>query len=409
MEPIASVLDAIKGLVQSGEQLVKGAFQSRSDGHSRNPIDILKRLQREAFSDLMKLRDRQDKVEHMLSSFISSKGSPFQETSTHLKGILNVGGVLVCQDDREAYNALDSSGINTGINAKFIFKTNLRQKDALLAELVAHQNDMRYGNEFTGNPLVLSKVMYLASVSDLLSVISIPFGATCNDFQFNSDHFQGECITGLSLSRPSLFNLYHACAIGLSVKTSKFSASFAELVSGRSTNIESASRTNNLSTFALISTEPFGETKLTLSGVWKMPCSFSNPTRLGKFGSHSRPDKRELTSSSLSGRQSTESKGAICMLLDIDESSKFGGWLEVQKSSPSLLNWAVSLSDMPESEIGWGITVGGSTRGQSSSVVLESFLNFSVGKRAILQPGLVFMFNEGGRTPGLVFRSSWSM
>lgn len=154
-------------------------------------IEILKRLQRETFSDLMKLRDRQDKVERVLSSFASSKGSPFQESSTQLKGTINVGGALLFQNDQQAHDSLDSLGINTGIDATFIFKTNLREKDALLAELVAHQkNNVHYGNEFTGNSLVLSKIMYQASISDLLSVILVPFGATCNDFRSDTDQSQ---------------------------------------------------------------------------------------------------------------------------------------------------------------------------------------------------------------------------
>lgn len=139
----------------------------------------------------MKLRDRQDKTERMLSSFVSGKGSPFYEASTHLRGVINVGGALLFQDDPQEYIVLNSSGIiNTGIDARFTFKTSLRQKDALLAELTSHTNNTAGRNEFTGSPLVLSKVMYLASISDLLSVIAIPLGATCNDFQFASDNIQ---------------------------------------------------------------------------------------------------------------------------------------------------------------------------------------------------------------------------
>lgn len=55
-------------------------------------IDILKRLQREAFSEIMKLRDRQEKVERM----ISSKGGSFQETSsTHVRGEVDVLGAVL--------------------------------------------------------------------------------------------------------------------------------------------------------------------------------------------------------------------------------------------------------------------------------------------------------------------------
>ncbi|CAL9063388.1 unnamed protein product [Musa banksii] len=403
MEPIASVLDTIKGFVQSGEQFVKGAFQRCFDPHRKNPIEILKRLQRETFSDLMKIRDRQDKVERIISSFMSGKGSPFHEASTQLKGIINVDGALLFQDDQQAYHALDSSRINTGIDARFTFKINLRQKDALFAEFASHQNTY-HGNGVTGSPLVLSKVMYLASISDSLSVISIPYGATCNDFLYDSDHTQGECLT----VRPPLFNLYHACAVGLSVKTSNFAAAFAELFSGWRTEMGPASHSNKLSTFGQISFQNFGETRLTLSGVWHMPRSFSLPIRLCRCGSCSKPDEMELAFP-VTGRRSTGSSGgSIYMSIDIDESSKFGVWFEVQKLNPTITKWALSLSDMPESEIGWGITVEGSSKGQSNSVLLESYLNFSVGKKASLQPGLAFIIDERSRAPALVFRSTWS-
>ncbi|XP_074575734.1 uncharacterized protein LOC141832145 isoform X2 [Curcuma longa] len=410
MEQIASVLDGIKGFVQTSERFVKGAFQSQFDAHRQNPIEILKRLQRETFSDLMKLRDRQDKVERVLSSFASSKGSPFQESSTQLKGTINVGGALLFQNDQQAHDSLDSLGINTGIDATFIFKTNLREKDALLAELVAHQkNNVHYGNEFTGNSLVLSKIMYQASISDLLSVILVPFGATCNDFRSDTDQSQGECLTGLSLPRPPLFNLCHAYGVGLSVKASNFAASFGELVSGWNTQMDPASQTNKLSTFLQISSQCFGETKLSLSGVWQMACSFSKPLRFGRSAPGSNSGKKAVAS--LSGEQVLRGTGgSVSMLLDIDESSKFGGWVEVQKSSPDLLNWAVFFSDVLEREIGFGLAVGGNRKAQSSSVTFETFLNFCVGKRAIVQPALVLTFNERCRAaPALVFRTSWSM
>ncbi|XP_042418171.1 uncharacterized protein LOC122006661 isoform X1 [Zingiber officinale] len=413
MDQIASVLDGIKGFVQTSERFFKDAFQSQFDAHRKNPIEILKRLQRETFSDLMKLRDRQDKVERVLSSFVSSKGSPFQESSTQLKGTINLGGALPFQNDQQVHDSLDSLGINTGIDARFIFKTNLREKDALLAELVAHQkNSMHFDNEYTGISLVLSKIMYHASVSDLLSVILVPFGATCNDFRSNTDQpqfWQGECLNGLSLSRPPLFNLRHAYGVGLSVKASNFAASFGELVSGWNTQMDPASQTNKLNTFLQISSQYFGETKLSLSGVWQMPCSFSKSLRFGRLACGSSSVKKAVAS--LSGKQVLRSTGgSISILLDIDESSKFGGWVEVQKSSSDLLNWAVFFSDVLERNIGFGVTVGGSRKAQSSSVILETFLNFCVDKRAIVQPALVLTFNERRRAaPALVFRTSWSM
>lgn len=59
-------------------------------------IKILKRLQIEISSDLMRLRDRQDKVEIMVVLFGPSKGSPFQGANTLSKGQVDfLGGLLV--------------------------------------------------------------------------------------------------------------------------------------------------------------------------------------------------------------------------------------------------------------------------------------------------------------------------
>jgi len=56
-------------------------------------VDIWKRLQRQAFYDIMQLRERQEKVERVLSLFKASKVGPFAEESTQVKGVINVAGV----------------------------------------------------------------------------------------------------------------------------------------------------------------------------------------------------------------------------------------------------------------------------------------------------------------------------
>ncbi|KAF6138839.1 hypothetical protein GIB67_018570 [Kingdonia uniflora] len=62
-----------------------------------NPIEILKRLQREAFSDTMKLRNRLDKHDRLLSSFY--KSTPFNHSTTHLSEEVDVGGALLLVDN----------------------------------------------------------------------------------------------------------------------------------------------------------------------------------------------------------------------------------------------------------------------------------------------------------------------
>lgn len=147
-------------------------------------IEILKRLQREAFSDLMKLRERQEKTERILSYYKTSKGGPFQDASTHMKGIIDLVGALlfVEDDDQLAYNALDTAGRRTGVDLRFIFKTAVRQKDLLVAEFSASSNSViNHGNVYQ-SPLALDKVMYLANLNHWLSMVLSPLGAQCNEY-----------------------------------------------------------------------------------------------------------------------------------------------------------------------------------------------------------------------------------
>jgi len=129
-------------------------------------------LQRQAFYDIMQLRERQEKVERVLSLFKASKVGPFAEESTQVKGVINVAGSL----------SRDSSEAESGISSQFVFQTTVRKKDYLFAELISDHRYMSQENDHIGSPLVLSKVMYLSNINDSLSVVAVPVGARCDDF-----------------------------------------------------------------------------------------------------------------------------------------------------------------------------------------------------------------------------------
>ncbi|XP_072993364.1 uncharacterized protein [Typha latifolia] len=416
MDPWASVLDSVKDFAESSRRFVNGALRRHSDFRRDNPIEILKRLQREAFLDIMKLRDRQDKVERVLSLYKSGREGPFAERSTHIKGIINVGGALFFSPEQEDHGTLDGAEISTGISSRFMFETTVRQKDYLITELVANHS-IYHPNDVIGIPLVLAKVMYVANISDYLSVISIPFGARCDDFQIDTNLAQGGYISGLSSFGPPLFNKSYISAAGLKVKASQFSASLAGLASVMGKQLDADSYRSVLSTFWQISCQLAEQSKLTVSGVWKTPFTFSQPLKLGNLvysignlQSHSSPDSSVKASPAASRRTSDGIPvGSMAMVLEIDEDTKFGGWIEVQKSKRQLLKWAISLSDTPEDELGWAVSVGGRVDGQFNMVHLESFLNFNVGKKGNLQPGIVYMMEGRSHKPALVFRSSWLM
>ena len=51
-----------------------------------------------------------------------------------------------------------------------------------MAELATDSRCLSQENDLIGSPLVLSKAMYVANVSDNFSVAAVPVGARCNDF-----------------------------------------------------------------------------------------------------------------------------------------------------------------------------------------------------------------------------------
>lgn len=139
-------------------------------------------MQREAFSDLMKLRDRQDKVERILSVYKTAKGSPFQEVGTIFSGEVDfLGGLFTNRNDE--LDSLDSNAIRTGLNSRFSFETTIRDSDALVVEFVGDQKHHRSDDLFEGHGsnLSLAKVLYAGNFGDWLSTFFIPMGGKCSD------------------------------------------------------------------------------------------------------------------------------------------------------------------------------------------------------------------------------------
>lgn len=97
------------------------------------------------------------------------------------------------------------------------------------------------------------------------------------------------------------------------------------------------------------------------------------------------------------------------------ESAKLEGWVEVDgPMNENLMKFGVSLSDMPENKLGWGLRVSGAGKRSLLKVErfqMEGFLNVDLGSggNAKLQPGLVYVTGGGSRTVALLLRSSWSM
>lgn len=155
----------------------------------------------------MKLRDRQDKVERLLTLYKSSKGSPFPEASTHVRGNVDVLGAFFVMDDvdEQKYDAVQRSGIRDGIDARLRFETDVREKDTLVAEFSANGKGR---GDMVGVPLSLAKVLYAAHFSDWFSAVAIPMGAQCRDVGFPTSTHQVDYLHTVLFSEEKLLSVF---------------------------------------------------------------------------------------------------------------------------------------------------------------------------------------------------------
>ncbi|KAJ4826976.1 hypothetical protein Tsubulata_050801 [Turnera subulata] len=466
MEP---VIDKVKELAKSGQDFVDGLIQRRVNSSRRNPIEILKRLQREAFSDLMKLRERQEKVERLLSFYKTSKGSPFQEVKTHVKGEVDVlGGVLVMGDVNEEHNdALEIAGMGSGVSSRVTFETTIRQKDALVVEFVASHSGRGHNGDLSGSALTLDKVSYMANINDWFSIIAIPVGSRFRDLgnslkssnqvdspadvisvklslihahkhvtiessktlSFLSYHIcfisegflflsQKHGLTDHSLAGPPLLNQQNDVAFGFAARESNVTASLVHSVS----RIQRQPFCDGIShcTFGQIDYQ-FPGVKFSLMGLQQVHKSSGVKFNLGSLIAPIRLLKGRWTPETDGNRSApllmpkahqNVSIGSIALKLEseVSESAKFGGWIEMSSSDPKHLQWGVNVFDDCEDEFGWGVNMSGVLQAQANRNPLqaESYVKLNLAKNCSLKPGIAYAVDGNTRIFGLMLRSNWS-
>lgn len=183
----------LKDIAKSSREFAFGILHWPQNFNRRNPIDILKRLQREAFSDIMKLRDRQEKVEQMLSFYKDSNGSPSQLARTRVRGEVDVVGALLMMDTvgQQHCDTIQAAGIRTGVDLKFVFDSTVRNKDTLVVEFVAGGKSQV---DVLARELSLAKVLYVANINHWFSAVAIPVGAQCRDVGIATSSHQVKCV-----------------------------------------------------------------------------------------------------------------------------------------------------------------------------------------------------------------------
>ncbi|KAF3633648.1 putative acyl carrier protein 2, mitochondrial-like [Capsicum annuum] len=400
-------VNKLKSFAKWTQDFASGILARVQVSNRSNPIEILKRLQRESFSDIMKLRDRQEKVERVLAFFKSSKGSPFQEASTHVRGEFDAVGALLMIGtiDESKRNAIERS-IRTGIDSRLTFETTLRETDTLVAEFVGSERGQM---DIPGSPLSLAKVLYAANISDSFSAVAIPFGGRCRDVAVPTNSREERGLTDYSSFGPPLLNQLNGSGIAVMVKKSIVVASLAQFVSAFP---HSDRLSYCFGTFGQVVCQLSSNTKLSIMGVHKMANLSSQQPRLAAMSlpigilQRSGHSQAPVEENSLLD-------GSIAAMLEskLDESTRIGGWVEMKRSNPKHLQWGVTMSDTPEDDFGWGLSLGGLLQGPRNwdHFQVESFLNFNLGNKCKLQPGLLYVMDGATQFPALTFRTSWSL
>ncbi|XP_025886409.1 uncharacterized protein [Solanum lycopersicum] len=358
----------------------------------------------------MKLRDRQEKLERVLAFFKSSKESPVQETSTHVRGEFDAVGALLMIGtiDGTKCRAIENA-IRTGIDSRLTFETTIREKDSLVAEFVGSERGQR---DILGSPLSLAKVLYAAHISDWCTAVAIPVCGRCRDVAVRTSSREERGLTDYSSFGPPLLNQLNGSGISVMVKKSNIVGCFAQFVSALPES-ESGSLLYCFGTFGQVVCQLSSNTKLSILGIHKMAmlsrqqpelAAMSLPFCFLQRSGH--PDAAFVENSALDGYH------AMTLESEVYESTKIGGWVEMKRSNPKHLQWAVTMSDTSKDDFGWGLSLGGLQQGRRNydRFQIESFLNFKVGKTCKCQPGLLYVMNEGATPfPALVFRTSWSL
>ncbi|GMH04635.1 hypothetical protein Nepgr_006475 [Nepenthes gracilis] len=418
MEPIASVFDRLKAFTKSGEDFVVGLIRRCENSARRNPIEILKRLQRESFADLMKLRERQEKVEKLLTFYKASKGGPFQEGSTHVRGEVHLLETLLFRKvlDQQNLDTINRGGIRPGIVLRLIFEATVRQKDSIEAEFISSQSSHGYSGGILQIPLSLAKLCYTANLTDWLSMVIVPLGAHCRDVAISTSSSSQE--KGLNSCGPPILHQHSGSAIGIMVRKSNVVASLAQCFAEHPSSV---GLRQCFTTFGQIVCQLPRSTKLSLFGLRQMPMSnqllslgnLTLPPCIFNLGKPSYPSIKLSDPPLETNSEDRSSTRSVALMLEseLDESTNIRGWIQLKNSNSRYVQWAITMTDSPEEEMGWGLSLGGMVQDPvgHDHFHVEAFLRFNLGKRIAMQPGLVYLMDGSNRMRALVFRSTWSL
>ncbi|KAH0757394.1 hypothetical protein KY290_020887 [Solanum tuberosum] len=282
-------------------------------------------------------------------------------------------------------NAIERA-IRTGIDSRLTFETTIREKDTLVAEFVG---SVRGQKCILGSSLPLAKVLYAANISDWCSAVAIPVGGRCRDVAVPTSSREERGLTDYSSFGPPLLNQLNGSGIAVMVKKSNTVASLAQFVSALP---HSGSVLYCFGTFGQVVCQLSSNTKLSILGIHKMAnLSRQQPILAAMSLPFSFLQRSGYPQASLVENCFLDGPLAMTLESELDE---------------------ITMSDSSEDDFGWGLSLGGFLRGarKCNRFHVESFLNFNVGKKCKLQPGLLYAMDEGAtQFSALIFRTSWSL
>lgn len=217
-------------------------------------------------------------------------------------------------------------------------------------------------------------------------------------------------------------NQYNGSAIGLMVKKSNFGASLAQFVSGLEIQQSSDRVAHCFSTFGQVVCQLPGGINISLLGLLQVPkFSYKRGNHgaltfsFGGFKHGNAPETMIGAFAPPIGTNSLEnvSTGSIALMLEseIDEIPKIVGWIEMNKSNPKYLKWAVTMSDDSEDSLGWGMRFSGMIERPSNwdHLRVESYMKLNFGRRFSIKPGITCIMDGNAKTAAFMLRSNWSL
>eukprot|EP00271_Cylindrocystis_brebissonii_P007454 TRINITY_DN21002_c0_g1_i1.p1 TRINITY_DN21002_c0_g1~~TRINITY_DN21002_c0_g1_i1.p1 ORF type:complete len:964 (-),score=133.51 TRINITY_DN21002_c0_g1_i1:976-3732(-) len=205
----------------------------------RSETNSLRRLQREAFSELLALRERIQKLELHTGLRRMGAGSGAGPDGfgarTRLSGEVAAGTAFVPTDSENSESwrrALEQAGMRSGLRVKLQFETPCREGgDTLLTECVAGLGEASSA-VMLGGPITLSKVLYTAQMMPGMLLRIAPLGARGWDMTEPLNPLQEGGLTRFSSEGAPLHGAASGSGVGFFLRGTSMALAGAQFLSG---------------------------------------------------------------------------------------------------------------------------------------------------------------------------------